>query len=100
MPRNFFKRVEILFPILDGNLRERIREETLELALRDNVKARELQPDGRYRRVRPNPGEPLLNSQETLIRKFERRSRGWEAGGSPPARLQPRRSPPSPKPLS
>ncbi|RME91544.1 MAG: polyphosphate kinase 1 [Verrucomicrobia bacterium] len=99
MPRNFFRRVELLFPVLDGNLRERIREETLELPLRDNVKARELLPDGRYRRVRPKPGESPLNSQEALIAKFRRRPGGWTEEGSPPARLQPRRSPSGPEPL-
>ena len=46
MPRNFFRRVETLVPIEDGNLRERIAAEILALPLQDNTKARHLQPDG------------------------------------------------------
>jgi polyphosphate kinase len=49
MPRNFFRRIETIFPIEDGNLRERITSEILALPLTDNVKARILQPDGSYR---------------------------------------------------
>ncbi|MBC8001202.1 MAG: polyphosphate kinase 1 [Opitutaceae bacterium] len=48
MPRNFFKRIEVVFPIEDGNLRERIKSELLDISLSDNVKARFLQPDGTY----------------------------------------------------
>jgi polyphosphate kinase len=48
MPRNFFRRIEILFPIEDGNLRERVIE-ILIMSLADNVKAKILQPDGTYK---------------------------------------------------
>ena len=50
MPRNFFRRIEVVFPVLDGNLRERLMEEILEAALADNTKARALGPDGRFTR--------------------------------------------------
>ena len=50
MPRNFFRRIEVVFPVEDGNLRERIRGELLETILQDNVKARFLQPGGSYTR--------------------------------------------------
>ncbi len=64
MPRNFRRRVEILFPIEDPRLRTRIVDGILGVALIDNVKARELQPDGTYRRVAPpKPGEPSIRSQ-------------------------------------
>jgi polyphosphate kinase len=64
MPRNFRRRVEILFPIEDPRLRTRIVDGILGVALIDNVKARELQPDGTYRRVAPaRPGEPSIRSQ-------------------------------------
>ena len=52
MPRNFFRRIEVVFPIEDGNLRERIRGEILEVLLRDNVKARFLRPNGVYEQPR------------------------------------------------
>ena len=64
MPRNFRRRVEILFPIEEPRLRSRIIDGMLGVGLLDNVKARELQPDGTYRRVKPaEPGEPSIRSQ-------------------------------------
>ena len=60
MPRNFRRRVEIMFPIESPRLRRRLVDGILGVVLVDNVKARELQPDGTYRRVPPpGPGEPL-----------------------------------------
>ena len=44
MPRNFFRRIEVVFPIEDGNLRERIMSEILAVQLQDNVKARVMKP--------------------------------------------------------
>jgi len=64
MPRNFRRRVEIMFPIEDPNLKRRLVDGILGVVLADNVKARELQPDGTYRRVSPAPaGEPSVRSQ-------------------------------------
>jgi polyphosphate kinase len=48
MPRNFFRRIEVAFPIVDGVLRSRVIDEVLGLALADNVKARHLMTDGSY----------------------------------------------------
>jgi len=55
MPRNFQRRVEVMFPIEDEGLRDRVVDEILGIALSDNVKARRLLPDGSYARVRPEP---------------------------------------------
>ncbi len=63
LPRNFFRRIELIFPIEDGILRERIIKEVLGLPLADNVKARLLQPDGSYIRRTAAPNEPLHRSQ-------------------------------------
>jgi polyphosphate kinase len=64
MPRNFRRRVEIMFPIEDPRLQSRIIDGILGVVLMDNVKARILQPDGTYRRVSPpGPGEPVIRSQ-------------------------------------
>jgi polyphosphate kinase len=63
MPRNFFGRIELAFPIEDGNLRERIIREVLAVSLADTAKARCLQPDGSYRRATPDRGEPPCRSQ-------------------------------------
>jgi polyphosphate kinase len=67
MERNLDRRVETVYPILDPAIRQRIKTEVLELGLADNVKARELRPDGSYVFVTPKPGEPLINSQLRLL---------------------------------
>lgn len=48
MPRNLYERVEVLFPIKDVMLKQRIRGEILEAYLADTMQARILQPDGSY----------------------------------------------------
>jgi polyphosphate kinase len=48
MPRNLHRRIEVVFPIEDGRLRDRVMEEILETELVDNTKARVLRPDGSY----------------------------------------------------
>lgn len=48
MPRNLDRRVEVLAPIRDASIAKFLRYEYLEAYLRDNVKARELMPDGSY----------------------------------------------------
>jgi len=48
LPRNLFRRIEVVFPIEDGVLRERIIKEILAIPLADNVKARVLENDGSY----------------------------------------------------
>src|SRR6266700_1745033 len=63
MPRNFFRRVEIAFPVEQPPLRDRIIDEVLPKFLHDRVKARELQPDGSYRRLKPEGKEPREQAQ-------------------------------------
>ncbi len=63
MPRNFRRRVEIMFPIEDSRLQNRVVDGILGVALADNVKARVLQPDGTYTRITPAKGEPVIRSQ-------------------------------------
>jgi polyphosphate kinase len=67
MPRNFFRRIEVVFPIEDGNLRERIRSELLAIPFRDNVKARLQQPDGSYYRPELKRDAPEHRSQMQFI---------------------------------
>ena len=66
MPRNFFRRIELAFPIEDGNLRERIIIEVLAHSLKDNVKARMLQPNGSYQRLAPASGKAHRSQSEFL----------------------------------
>ena len=67
MPRNFKKRAEILYPIENTELKARIIKEILMTYLRDNVKARLMQPDGSYIRVKPKEGAKPVRSQSALI---------------------------------
>lgn len=65
--RNLDRRVEILFPIEDIRLVRHIRDDILKIYLADNVKARQLLPDGSYVRRKPQAGEERLNAQEWFI---------------------------------
>jgi polyphosphate kinase len=65
--RNLDRRVEILFPIEDGQLVRHIRDDILKIYLMDNVKARVLQPDGTYLRRVPEGGAERINAQEWFI---------------------------------
>jgi polyphosphate kinase len=67
MPRNLNRRVEVLFPIESPTIKGQLRDDLLPLLLRDNVKARELGPDGLYRRRSPAPGEPAIDAQAILL---------------------------------
>jgi polyphosphate kinase len=61
MPRNLDKRVEILFPVEDENLKEEIKH-ILDVQLADTKKAHLLMPDGSYEKV-DQRGKTPLNSQ-------------------------------------
>jgi polyphosphate kinase len=67
MPRNFRRRVEVMFPILDKRNKSRILTRILPILLEDNVKARRMLPDGKYVRVERGPDDPKLRAQQRLI---------------------------------
>jgi polyphosphate kinase len=67
MDRNLSRRVEVVFPIEQQDLKQRLIREILALSLSDNAKARELLPDGSYRRVVPADGQPRVRSQERFL---------------------------------
>jgi polyphosphate kinase len=67
MPRNFFRRIEVLCPIADPALRARLLDEALDVALADTAKGRRLGPEGIYTRAEaPSPG---TRSQTTLLER-------------------------------
>ena len=77
MPRNFFRRIELMFPIEDPRLKTRIVDEILRTLLTDNVKARQLHPDGSYAHLAPANGEAPVRSQvvfQSLARGSARES--------------------------
>jgi polyphosphate kinase len=82
MPRNFFRRVETLVPIEDGNLRERIASEILALPLLDNTKARFLQPDGSYK----TPAAKRIGPSRRSQMEFVALAMGSKLKGTPKAK--------------
>jgi polyphosphate kinase len=68
MERNFFRRIEVAFPVQRGAHRERILED-LEICLDDNVNAWQLGPDGEYTRIAAGDGERVC-AQEVLLARY------------------------------
>jgi polyphosphate kinase len=69
MERNFFKRVEVAFPIEHKKLHERVVREALNFSLKDNTQAWALHADGSYRLLTPDGAEPW-SAQTNLIREL------------------------------
>jgi polyphosphate kinase len=67
MDRNLSRRVEVVFPIENPELKDRLVNEVLATCLADNAKARELMPDGSYRRAQREPNQPVIRSQERFL---------------------------------
>jgi polyphosphate kinase len=94
MPRNFFKRIEVAFPILDGRIRDRILQEILQESLQDVAKVHQLQSDqshgdqshGIYRRSPKAQASGARRSQSRfmdLARKSPSPARPGPAAKSP-----------------
>jgi polyphosphate kinase len=67
LERNLLRRIEACFPILDPDLAERVKSETLDNYLADNVDAWELQADGSYVRCVPAEDEAAHSAQAALL---------------------------------
>jgi polyphosphate kinase len=85
MDRNLSRRVEVVFPIEQPDLKQRVID-LLKTTLADNVKARVLSADGSYSRVKPAEGAPLVRSQYRFL----------EQSSEPPP--EPPSAPEAPKP--
>lgn len=73
MNRNMLRRVELAWPVLDPQLRQRIVDECLVAAMGDSQGSWELRPDGRYARVTPDAGRPVLSAQDALMARYAMR---------------------------
>lgn len=73
MPRNLNRRVEVDFPVQDKNLIRVLRDEILGTYLKDKVKARHMNADGKYPRDPDFQGKNALNSQEEFIERAAKR---------------------------
>jgi polyphosphate kinase len=85
MPRNFHRRVEVMFPVLAPELRQRILREILPVYLADNTRARRLGPDGVFQLLRPGPDEPARRCQVELLEQRPPIVAAVEAGDQPVA---------------
>ena len=92
MPRNLFERCEVVFPIRDAQIRNRIRNEILAAYLADTAKSRMETATGAYRRVRAPEGK-RFNAQDFLIRVAEGRD---SIDCIPPTAWEPEELPPGP----
>jgi len=63
MPRNLYRRIEIAFPVESIKLRKAVIQEMLPAFLKDHVKARKLQADGSYVRLKTAAGEERAPAQ-------------------------------------
>ena len=83
MPRNLYERCEVVFPVRDPALRERITTEILATCLADNVKARFMHSDGSYTPMR-SPAETPFDCQNFFLRLAEGRANAEEIPKLPP----------------
>jgi len=84
MPRNLYERVEVLFPLKDAQLRERVVMEILGAYLSDTRKARFLEPDGTYSRPRSFRQAKAFSAQEHLMKLAETSAASTADHSSPP----------------
>jgi len=82
MPRNFDRRIEIAFPVIEPRLQTKLRE-ILDLQLDDNTKAWFMQPDGSYVRSRPD-GKPAFRFQERFYNMLQAEQASSAKGISAP----------------
>ena len=76
MPRNFFRRIEVVFPIEDASLRRWMMRDFFALELRDNANTHLLNSDGTYRPVKRRPSQPSFSVQDHLMATATRRGQG------------------------
>jgi polyphosphate kinase len=89
MARNFFRRIELCFPVLDAGLKRRVIREGLLPYLDDNTQAWVMHAEGNYERLRPRKGAKGRSAQEELLAALA-------SGG--PGELRAPAPPPAPKP--
>lgn len=72
MPRNLDRRIEVMFPILEERLKERVQW-ILDVLLQDNYNARDQLPDGSYR-LRTRRGKKRVNAQQEFVKRVRKGS--------------------------
>jgi polyphosphate kinase len=69
MDRNFFRRIEVCFPVLDPKLKKRVIEESLKVYLEDNAQAWDMDGDGHYKRGKSPKGK-RMSAQAVVLEKL------------------------------
>ncbi len=72
MPRNFYRRIECVFPVTSPKLKKRIVQDLLLKYMKDNKYAKELQPSGAYIPLNANGREKEFSIQEYFILETEK----------------------------
>ena len=85
MPRNYERRVEVMFPVEAEDIRRRIVEVIIPTYLNDNERTRVLQPDGTYKRITPGGKQPHRCQTELLALAASRDAVTLEKGRKRPA---------------
>jgi polyphosphate kinase len=67
MDRNFFRRIELCFPVLDPKLKRRVLKEGLKPYLADNSQAWEMNSQGSYQRRRSSRSKPHNAQGELMV---------------------------------
>ena len=70
MPRNFYRRIEAIFPIEDPDNRQRVID-LLDTYLKDTRNARILRANGSYHKPARKKGAELFSAQESFLQQFE-----------------------------
>ena len=68
-PRNLYRRVEILYPIKNKKIVQRLKNEVFAIYQSDNAKARRMNSDGSYTRLKIENGSVRVSAQESLLKK-------------------------------
>jgi polyphosphate kinase len=73
MDRNFFRRIEVMFPIVDPDIKQRLIAD-LDTYLGDNKQSWTLNHNGEYQRIRQDADAPAHSAQATLLRQLTERA--------------------------
>jgi polyphosphate kinase len=87
MPRNLHNRVEVVFPIEDATLKNRLINDILMRFLEDNTKAWKLMPDATYQRLAPPPNTESISAQAEFMEAALHHNRKRPSRGTPRARM-------------
>jgi polyphosphate kinase len=89
MPRNLDRRVEVLFPVSDERLRERVRKEVLEPFRADDCRVYEMDRDGNYRRRQPRHADAPVDGQVFAYERVSELAARAPESSVPEANAQP-----------